>query len=273
VTLSGTAAIRRARLFDVLPDDTVLVSFPRSGNTWLRFLIGNLRSPGESVTFENVERLVPDIYVNTNDELMQVPRPRVLKSHETFDHRYPRVVYLVRNPADVAVSYYHYLRKVRSIDDDLPTDSYLEGFVAGDWGWWGSWREHVGSWIGAIGDHRRFLLVRYEDVAAEPEAELERIASFLGIETDRDAIARSVELSSLERMRKLEAAAAGTWVSIRNTRPDVPFVRGGRAGGGATELAPDSVALINSAWEPTLRMLGYAPEPQAAPPSATTTSR
>jgi hypothetical protein len=252
------SAVPHARLFDVLPDDVVLVSYPRSGNTWLRFLIANLRSPNESVTFENIERLVPDVYQHTNEELLAVPRPRILKSHETFDHRYPRVVYLVRHPADIAVSYYYYLRKVRRIPDELSIDEYAEGFVAGKWGWWGSWREHVGSWIGALGDSDRFLLVRYEDVAADPHAELTRIASFAGVEADADAVARSVELSSFARMQELETAAAETWVSTRNTRPDVRFIRAGRPGEGASTLTADSLARIDSAWESTLRMLGYA---------------
>lgn len=256
-------AVPQARLFDVLPDDVVLVSYPRSGNTWLRFLIGNLRSPGESVTFENIEQLVPDVYQHTSDELLEVPRPRILKSHETFDHRYPRVVYLVRHPADVAVSYYHYMRKMSRVRDELSIDEFVEGFVAGVWGWWGSWREHVGSWIGALGDSDRFLLVRYEDVAADPHAELARIASFAGVEADGDAVARSVELSSFARMQELETAAAETWVSTRNSRPDVRFIRAGRSGEGASILAPDSLARIDSAWESTLRMLGYAP---VAPP-------
>ena len=40
-----------------------------------------------------------------------LPRPRVLKSHESFQPHYPSVIYIVRDPRDVAVSYYHHAMK------------------------------------------------------------------------------------------------------------------------------------------------------------------
>src|SRR5580698_1578569 len=104
------------RAFHVLPDDIFLVSYPKSGNTWTRFLLGNLMSPDERVTFVNVERKVPDIYAKSKKALKKIPSPRVIKSHECFDPRYRRVIYIVRDPRDVAVSAYHYDRKGKNID-------------------------------------------------------------------------------------------------------------------------------------------------------------
>src|SRR5581483_8943536 len=97
------------RGFTLLDDDMLLVSFPRSGNTWLRVLLANLLRP-EPVTLTTIEQVVPDVYANADADLLRVPRPRILKSHEPFDARYGRVVYLVRHPVDVAVSFYHFQR-------------------------------------------------------------------------------------------------------------------------------------------------------------------
>ena len=47
-----------ARGLTVYPDDTFLVSFPRSGNTWIRFLVGNLLSPDDPVSFATLEVFV-----------------------------------------------------------------------------------------------------------------------------------------------------------------------------------------------------------------------
>src|SRR5881227_2930975 len=80
----------------VYPDDVFLVSYPRSGNTWIRFLIGNLIYPNDPVTFANLEQRIPSIYTYPNHVLRRLPR--VLKSHEVFDPRYPRVIYIVRDP-------------------------------------------------------------------------------------------------------------------------------------------------------------------------------
>jgi hypothetical protein len=88
----------------VYPDDTFLVSFPRSGNTWTRFLMANLAHPGTEVSFANIERLIPDTASQSSRTLKRTPRPRIIKSHEYFDARYPKVIYIVRDPRDVALS-------------------------------------------------------------------------------------------------------------------------------------------------------------------------
>src|SRR5262250_161756 len=110
------------RTLAVRPDDVFLVSYPRSGNTWTRFLVANLLHPHEPATFANIERMVPDIYVNSQVALLRVPHPRVLKSHEPFDPRYKKVVYIVRDPRDVAVSMYHWEIKRGRIREECPWD-------------------------------------------------------------------------------------------------------------------------------------------------------
>src|ERR1051326_236512 len=79
------------RKLAVFPDDTFIVSYPRSGNTWTRFLIANLLHPDEPVTFRNISRLLRDSEARSSRYLKSIPRPRVIKSHEYFDHRYQRV--------------------------------------------------------------------------------------------------------------------------------------------------------------------------------------
>src|ERR1700686_1692719 len=59
VLFRRTLLEREITIFD---DDVFLTSYPRSGNTWTRFLVGNFVNPNEPVTFLNVERLVPDMY-------------------------------------------------------------------------------------------------------------------------------------------------------------------------------------------------------------------
>ncbi|MGH9433271.1 MAG: sulfotransferase domain-containing protein, partial [Terriglobia bacterium] len=82
------------RQYTPFADDICLVAYPKSGNTWLRFLVGNLLHPENPVTFANIESIAPSIYHNPDHILRRIPRPRVLKSHEAFFSRHGKVVYI-----------------------------------------------------------------------------------------------------------------------------------------------------------------------------------
>jgi len=243
----------------VYADDTFVVSYPRSGNTWTRFLIANLLHPDEPATFANIERLVPDSEAQSSRYLKSIPRPRVIKSHQYFDPRYKKVIYIVRDPRDVALSYYDFQRKYRQIQDGYPLSQYVSDFVDGrltsaDWGTWG---ENVGSWVATRQKHTGFLLLRYEDMVADTERELAKIAAFLGIEPKRQLLANTIDRSSAERMRGLEKTQGSEWVSTKNKRSDIPFIRTASSGGWRNLLPPDAIGAIESAWGPLMMSLGY----------------
>ena len=61
------------RNFTVYPDDTFLVSYPKSGNTWVRFLLSNLLFPQEDVGFANINRLLPAPGVSSKRYLKKLP--------------------------------------------------------------------------------------------------------------------------------------------------------------------------------------------------------
>src|ERR1700689_4108846 len=115
----------------VYPDDTFLVSYPRSGNTWTRFLVANLIYPGQSVNFTNIEKLFPDAALCSSRALKRTPRPRMIKTHQYFDPRYPKVIYIVRDPRDVFFFYYSFQGKYRQIEDAYPMERYVDDFVSG----------------------------------------------------------------------------------------------------------------------------------------------
>ena len=110
------------RNFGVYPDDTFIISYPRSGSTWTRFLAANLVYPNEKVTFVNLDQLVPATAVSSRHSLKSARRPRIIKSHNYYDHRYPRVVYVVRDPRDVVLSEYRFILKAGKFADGYPME-------------------------------------------------------------------------------------------------------------------------------------------------------
>jgi Sulfotransferase domain len=243
----------------VYPDDTFIVSYPRSGNTWTRFLMANLLFPETPVTFANIERLIPDSAAQSNRALKRTPRPRFIKSHQYFDPRYPRVLYIVRDPRDLVLSYYDFQRKYRQIADDYPLADYVRDFVEGrlisaDWG---TWRENVASWIYTRQNSASFLLLRYEDMKSNPEPELKRIATFLGLQIGPERLQAAIAASLPQRMRELERTQSSEWAATKKHRKDIPFVGPAQSGRWRSELPDASVSKIESAWGNLMSALGY----------------
>jgi hypothetical protein len=239
------------------PEDVFLVSYPKSGNTWSRFLIANLINPQNTATFANIHELVPDPDGTTKRHLQQMSRPRIIKSHSCFEPRFPRVIYIVRDPRDVFISQYHYQRKRERIINDFPLHSFLERFLAGQTCQHGSWGENVGTWMLARREHDNFLLLRYEDMLTDTVGELSRIAAFLKLRTSADQVRRAVELSSVEQMRRSELTESQRSSLTKGGRQDILFVRAAKSGDWRSSVPEDLAARIVEAWGPLMLSLGY----------------
>jgi len=248
---------RPGRNMAVFPDDVFVVSYPKSGNTWTRFLIANLVHPNERANFANINRLVPDPEALSRRELDRLPHPRYIKSHQYFDPRYPKVIYVVRDPRDVALSHYHFQRKRKVLADSDRIEPFVSRFVAGGTSSYGSWGENVAGWLATRNGSAGFLLVRYEDMLAKPNDELARVASFLSIAAHAAQIHQAVQRSSADEMRSMERNQAHLWSTTKDTRQDIPFVREAKAGGWKSELPQISIDEIESKWGGLMRYLGY----------------
>jgi hypothetical protein len=253
----GLGLHRPGRSLLILPDDIFLVSFPKSGNTWTRFLLANLRFPDQPATWANIDRLIPDPTGTTRRDFVRMPRPRIIKSHECFDPRYPRVVYIVLDPRDVVVSQYHYHRKIRKIEDDSPIEKFVARFLAGETCPHGSWGQNIGTWLFTSEGNPRFLLLRYEDLVKDTARELAKVVAFLHLSASPEQIAQAVERSSADNMRKLEQAQTDQQGLTRGSRKDLSFVRAAGSGGWRSELPVPLVARIEAAWGPLMQHLGY----------------
>ncbi len=242
------------RGLDVRQDDTFIVSYPKSGNTWVRFLIASLLHPESATDFENIDVRCPTIYKATNNELRALPGPRVLKSHEYFDPRYPRVINVVRDPRDVLISYFYYLRRKGAADS---IGRFAEKFMTGQLNDFGTWHENVSSWMAARGEREGFLLVRYEDLLRDGVGELARIAEFLGQRRPTRQLEAIVDQCSFENMRKSETKTGARSRHLNSKRNDIGFIREGKSGGWMKELPVEVSWRLERSWQNMIAQLGY----------------
>jgi hypothetical protein len=191
-------------------EDVFLASYPRSGNTWMRVMLSYLLYPGiELESLDDIQALVPDIYLGLGDR-RKLSVPTVMKTHQPYAHRhepfrpelYRKVIYLARNPVDVYRSYYDYSLN-RSASLDVPPDVFVSKCLAGAWTF-GSWHEHVLSWLEAAKEND-YLVLKYEDMVLDVSGSLKRVADYLGLERSDDDLSRIVQKTGLGEMRGLAA--------------------------------------------------------------------
>lgn len=228
--------------------------------------MGNLIYQEVPLTFNNIESRVPEIYANSDQAMRNLPRPRVLKSHEAFDPRYSHVIYIVRDPRDVAVSKYYYCVATGRCPKGYPIEKFVPRFITAEFDQeWGTWAEHVTSWISVRKNQPGFLLLRYEDLKGDLVMQLGRIASFLKqrsfqqIDTSSAHLRRVIQLSAPERMRSLERQQGRRWLRFRREREIKGYVavRAAVTGQWKSVLSQKSVAQIESSWGTIMQQLSY----------------
>ena len=254
----------KSRFHELHDDDIFLVSYPRSGNTWLRFIIANLITDFDTpLTFDTYKKYVPSLEdFKINRKICKIPPPRILKSHDVFDPRYKKVVYIVRDPRSVAVSFYFLLKRDRKINESVSFDNFFSEFIVGkpDKGLFsnfGSWGEHVGSWVGSIGDEKnRFLIVKYEDLKANTFMKVREITGFLEIAASDEKIKKAIEFSSFEMMKKFSDQKIELHKKLK-VDTSIPFVRKASDDEWKDYFNSKSLELLYRKFEKQINSCGY----------------
>ncbi|RPF71511.1 sulfotransferase domain-containing protein [Aurantiacibacter spongiae] len=237
---------------DVRPDDRFLFSYPRSGNTWLRHIVFYALNRDHVTDMERLEQQIPTV------DTLEFParlaklgdRQRIIKSHLPFAPYFldGKVVYIVRDGRDTILSYYDYFQHIHAYRGSF--DQFLQKALAGRMRY-GSWQDNVGSWYG-YRDDPNMLLVRYEDMRADPVAMAERILSFCGIDADRAVCEAAVAASDVGKVHK----TFQSWNSARGTG-----FSGGASGGGRKDwrsrMTDDQNAFFQDHAGDLLEQLGY----------------
>ena len=238
--------ISRFQAESVRTSDVVIAAWPKSGNTWMQYLVAGLQYGVDSSVAPDrlVQSLVPDLHQDRVGVLMSASM--AFKSHHLPQPQFRRVIHLVRDGRDALVSYWHW-RKTYGYSGsmaelmDEPNNVYSR--------WW----EHAKSW--ADNPHgAEVLVIRYEDLLEDPRTHLRRVASFLKADCDDERLARVISNASFSQMQKREKKLG--WDS--KVRPkDSVFVRRGISGAYRDEMHEADITAFEDRCGSLLAEMGY----------------
>jgi len=235
-------------------DDIYLVSYPRSGNTWISFLIINViilyLDLNIEVNFFNIHTFIPDIHLSREipERLQFPPFRRIIKSHSSYNPFYKNIFLLVRDPRDVMVSYYHYRKNLGEYQNDI--SSFIRENIFGI----NAWVNHTISWLEKTKPSDSINIFYYENFKKKPLKELKRLFFLMGFDISKDILNSAIESSDFDYMKKLEAETASH--SLRKYKK-FNFIRKGRIGRGKEELNKDDILFIEKKAYKIMKKLNY----------------
>jgi hypothetical protein len=149
-----------------------------------------------------------------------------------------RPTYIYRDPRDVALSAYEHGIKIRAAGENHSFARYSTVAEAVHWvnGWpirdWLKWMQRKDT-----------LFVRYEDLLADPLAELRRLASFLRIHVPDETLETIQQRYQPDRLDK--------------TQRDILHLNAARAGRFRNSLKPEELELARRELGGIVRQMGY----------------
>jgi hypothetical protein len=243
--------------------DAVVVSYGKAGRTWLRVMLSRYLKlafglSGERLlgfdNFHHQDARIPRVFF-THDNYL---RDYTGAGESRRDFRDKRVVLLVRSPQDTAVSQYFQwkfrMRAAKKRLNQYPPDGAdvpIYDFLMRPESGLPKILAFMNAWADELPQIKEALVVRYEDMRADPEATLRRVVRFLGCPDDAAALRGAVEYASVENMRKLESKRtfwlAGSRMQAKDaSNPDSFKVRRAKVGGYRDYFDDAQIAAIDA---------------------------
>lgn len=232
----------------------MIASYPRSGNTWFRFLLAEIMT--DHITgFDDINKTVPQIGQHHLALPLLPGGGRLIKTHEPYRREYAKAIYLARDVRDAVLSYYD-RGKYLGVFKDITFDAFLPLFLQGQANTVGSWQSHVRAWLESpLARDGQLLVIRFEDMRQDTETTLAKVMDFLGVAADELKIRNAIAANSLERMRaKEDASRAFPQSSEESGR----FVRSASVGGWRNRFTGEQIELVDRYAGPELERLGYS---------------
>lgn len=241
-----------ASTYKAREDDVYIVSYPKTGTTWtqeIMYLIqSNLdlstaKSKDLSQRFPYVEHARTDF-----NFVKHMPSPRLLKSHLPYSLLPPdihdkqcKIVYVTRNPRDVAVSYYHFACMLAETGYKGTFDQFFERFINNRATYSPFLNHNLEFW-----NHRNdanILFLFYEDMQQDIVNNIKKVAEFLGRSLTDDEISSIKDHCSFKKMA--ESKTVGLSSSDTVTGKGAGFFRKGKVGDWKNYFSAEQISRLD----------------------------
>ena len=276
--VAGTVVFQRR--FVPRADDVILASYPKCGTTWLKALAfaTMTRDAYPAPAQHPLLRLNPHDCIPFLDEIFadgqeakleKLPSPRLMNTH--MPHTLLpesvtgaavagcKVVYICRDPKDMVVSLWHFLRRRQP---ELPFAELFEHVCDGAVAVGPIWDHVLSYWRASLARPDRVLFLRYEDLLLDTGKHVRRLAEFMGrpfspAEEGAGAVEAVVELCSFEKMKGLEVNKKGS-AGAYHAMPRDSFFRKGVAGDWVNHMTPEMATRLDEVVRDKFRGTGLA---------------
>ena len=219
-----------------ISDIIYLASYPRSGNTWMRYLIADIML--QQMGYQTATKLpfpaaalIPDMHLPDETDIKLSLPVHLIKTHNEYSEQQKKSLYIFRNPADSLVSFYYFhLRypKLKAMVSD-GVDAFCLRKIE-------EWCMHIISYIKAkekMG--KSIMFVSYENMHNGLSSILKSALNFINLPFDRDIVERAINNHTFKRHQTNERL--GTEYLNK-------FFRKGQCGNGEQELSENVVEII-----------------------------
>uniref|UniRef100_A0A8C3NW74 Sulfotransferase n=1 Tax=Cyanoderma ruficeps TaxID=181631 RepID=A0A8C3NW74_9PASS len=217
ITVCSPEVFKALESFEARSDDVILAGYPKSGTNWLSQILTDLiaisqkKTPGEesSVNAEEVDEF-PYLEIGDAEKyerMTKLPSPRFMVTHllpenlpKSIFKNQVKILLLIRNPKDVAVSFYHFSNGVATLPSYDTWDDFFTDFMTKKM-CWGCYFEYLSEW-NKYADQDNIMTITYEEVKENPALAVKNIATFFGIPLTEEEHQLVVQRSSFQAMKK-----------------------------------------------------------------------